>query len=239
MKTTTTVNKFRKALTGILVIGAGFLISPVYGQAPQAIKYQGVARDNVGNELTFQKLGLRLSIVANSATGTEVYVETHIDTTNEFGLFNVELGNGTTTDDFTAIDWGSTTHYLKVEMDDTGGTGYQEMGTSQLLAVPYALYADSAGAAPGSTPQTLTFAGGSLSISAGNTVTIPDSVNDLDADPLNEIQTLTLVGNDLSITGGNTALLKVKPPGLTAPPDIDRISQKLPLTPLLSILMPT
>jgi hypothetical protein len=190
------------------VIGAGFLISPVYGQAPQAIKYQGVARDNVGNELTFQKLGLRLSIVADSATGTEVYVETHIDTTNEFGLFNVEIGNGITTDDFTAIDWGSTTHYLMVEMDETGGTSYQEMGTSQLLAVPYALYADSAGAAPGSAPQTLTFqAGGTLSISGGNAVALPDNVDDLDADTLNEIQTLTLVGNDLSITGGNTVTL--------------------------------
>jgi len=205
---TTTLNKFRKALTGILVIGAGFLISPAYGQAPQAIKYQGVARDNVGNELTFQNLGLRLSIVTDSVAGTEAYVETHSTTTNEFGLFNVELGNGAVvTGSFPSIAWGTTTHYLKVEMDETGGTSYQEMGTSQLLAVPYALYADSAGAAPGSAPQTLTFAGGSLSISGGNMVTLPDSVNDFDADTLNEIQNLVLAGSELWITGGDTVTL--------------------------------
>ncbi len=214
---TTIQNKIRKALTGILLVGTGFLISSAYAQSPQAIKYQGVARDNVGNELAFQSLGLRLSIVVGNPGGASVYTETQNPTTNEFGLFNVEIGNGTmVTGNFSTIDWGADLHFLKVEMDETGGTAYQLMGTSQLLSVPYALYADSAGAAPGSAPQTLALSGNALSISGGNSVTLTDSVIDDDADPANELQTLSLSGSILSITGGNTVTLSATAPSDTS-----------------------
>lgn len=165
---TTFKNQFKKALAGILLAGTSFLIGPAaYGQAPQSMKYQGVARDNVGNELAYQSLGLRLSIVVGSPTGTSVYTETQNPTTNEFGLFNVKVGGGTlVSGNFTTIDWGSDSHYLKVEMDETGGTNYNLMGASELLSVPYALYAETSGDTTGKSVWTQK--GDTIYYNAGN-----------------------------------------------------------------------
>jgi hypothetical protein len=109
-------------------------------QVPQAFKYQAVARDINGDLLTNQTVSFLISILQGSASGTAVYVETHTSMTNDYGLVNLEIGNGTVVSgSFSAIDWGGDSHYLKVEMDPAGGTLYQAMGTSQLLSVPYAL----------------------------------------------------------------------------------------------------
>jgi hypothetical protein len=109
-------------------------------QVPQAFKYQAVARDLNGDLLMNQPVSFKISILQGSASGTAVYVETHTSMTNDYGLVNLEIGNGTVVSgSFSAIDWGGDSHYLKVEMDPAGGTLYQAMGTSQLLSVPYAL----------------------------------------------------------------------------------------------------
>jgi hypothetical protein len=72
----------------------------------------------------------------------KVYTELHIKTTNAFGLVDLEIGRGTApTGSFSAINWGTNMYFLKVDMDPAGGATYQLMGTSQLLSVPYALYA--------------------------------------------------------------------------------------------------
>jgi hypothetical protein len=77
-----------------------------------------------------------------------LYTETHSPTTNEFGLFSLNIGAGTiVTGVFAGIDWGTNDKFLKVEADFSGGTSFIEMGTSQLLSVPYALYAKYAGTA--------------------------------------------------------------------------------------------
>ena len=68
-----------------------------------------------------------------SATGTAVYTETHAVTTNEFGLVSLNIGAGTTSDDFSAIDWSNGPYFIKVELDENGGSNYSEMGTAQLL----------------------------------------------------------------------------------------------------------
>jgi len=116
------------------------LYSGLMAQVPQALKYQAVARDVNGDLLTNQNVSFRMSILQGSASGTAVYVEIHNSTTNDFGLVNLEIGNGTVVSgDFSAIDWGNNSHYIKIEMDPAGGTLYQPMGTSQLLSVPYAL----------------------------------------------------------------------------------------------------
>lgn len=115
------------------------------GQTPQAFKYQAVARDTTGNVLANQNVSFQISILQGSVTGTSVYVETHNTITNDFGLVNLEIGNGTPVSGyFTTIDWGTDSYFLKTEMDETGGTNYQLMGTSQLLSVPYALQAGNA-----------------------------------------------------------------------------------------------
>lgn len=205
-------------------------------QAPQAFQYQAIARDNTGLPITNQNVGLRVSIISGSPTGAILYVETHAPTTNQFGLFSVEIGQGTVANGtFNTITWGSNLHYLKVEMDETGGTAYQDMGTIQLISVPYALHAatadnvDDADANPTNEIQTLSLNGQDLTISGGNTLTLPSggggsqvlskagstislsggggSVNLLDDNASNEIQSLSLNGQNLSISGGNTLTL--------------------------------
>ncbi|PZF71329.1 hypothetical protein DN068_18715 [Taibaiella soli] len=107
--------------------------------------YQGVARNTNGQAMANQSVSLRLSIIDGSTSGTAQYVETQATTTNQFGLFNVQIGGGTAvTGTMGAVTWGSGNKYIKVEMDPGGGTTYTDMGTAQLLSVPYALQAGNA-----------------------------------------------------------------------------------------------
>lgn len=117
-----------------------------FAQSPNAFNYQGVARDNGGNVLTNQAIGLRISILSGSPTGTVEYTETHAVSTNAFGLFNVAIGTGSlVSGSFVGIDWSADDHYTSVEFDPTGTGSYSSLGTSQLLSVPYAMYAASSG----------------------------------------------------------------------------------------------
>ena len=121
----------------------------IYAQVPQGVGYQGVATDALGNELVNQSISIRASVISGSATGTIEWQETHNTSTDTFGLFNLTIGQGTSTGNgaqtsFANISWGANTHFLKIEMDVTGGTNYSFMGTNQLMSVPYALYAENA-----------------------------------------------------------------------------------------------
>jgi len=163
-----------------------------YSQTPQKISYQGVARNNAGVIIPNQNIGLRISIHSSSPTGTVVYKETHADSTNAFGLFTLEIGSGTVVSgNFSTISWGSNTFYLQVEMDASGGTSYSDMGTSQLVSVPYALYAKNAASAD----NAVYTAGTGISIS-NNIIT--------NTSPDTDDQTLSVSGNNLSISGGNS-----------------------------------
>ena len=116
-----------------------------FGQAPEAFKYQAVVRDAGGVILTNQAVGYQLTILQGSPSGTAVYSETFSPTANGYGLVNLEIGTGTTTDDFTLIDWANGPFFMETAADVTGGTSYVVMGTSQLVSVPYALYAKTSG----------------------------------------------------------------------------------------------
>jgi len=120
----------------------------LFAQAPQGFNYQAVARDGSGNILSESGLDVRIGLLAGSETGTLVWEEEHTVATNEFGLFTLIIGdpaatrtNGTAAL-FTDIDWGSDSHYMKIEINP--GTGYQEMGSARLMSVPYALFAENA-----------------------------------------------------------------------------------------------
>lgn len=132
-----------KKLITILFIS---ITSYIFAQSPEAFKYQSVIRNNSGQVISNQKVSLRLSILQGTSTGTSVYAETQYATTNEFGLINLEIGKGTlVSGNFATIAWGSASHFLQVEMDLAGGNAYTLFGSSQLLSVPYALYAKNAG----------------------------------------------------------------------------------------------
>ena len=88
-----------------------------------------------------QIISIRLSILDNAPSGTAIYVETHAITTNNSGLFNLSIGTGAViSGNFSAIDWGVNSKWLKTEMDASGGSIYQFSGTTQFLSVPYSLF---------------------------------------------------------------------------------------------------
>ena len=138
------MKKIYTILTAVLITASVFLPQQAGAQTPEAMSYQAVIRNASNQLVTNQGIGMQISILQGSATGTAVYVETHNTTTNANGLVTVELGNGTVVSgDFATIDWSADTYFIKTETDPTtaGGTSYTITGTSQLLSVAYALQA--------------------------------------------------------------------------------------------------
>lgn len=126
-----------------LLLLALFISFAAMAQVPQGISYQAIALNGSGNPVINSTVGVRLSILDNSASGTVLYTETHVKMTDAQGLFNTVIGQGTVvTGTFASINWGKNSKFLKVEMDVAGGTTYVLTGTTQLLSAPYALYAE-------------------------------------------------------------------------------------------------
>ena len=131
----------------ILTLGA-LLCCLTYGftQSPEKMSYQAVIRNTNGELVSNQTVGMQISIVQGSANGSAVYVETHSPATNENGLVSLEIGNGNASmGKFSTIDWSAGPYFIQTETDPSGGSNYSITGTSQLLSVPYALYAKTAG----------------------------------------------------------------------------------------------
>ncbi|MDA9161191.1 hypothetical protein N9O13_02190 [Crocinitomicaceae bacterium] len=130
----------------------GLTLSAQQEAPPQGINYQAVVYSDNGNNqpginspgqiLWNEDIGVQFSILSGSSTGTVIYKETHATSTDEFGMFDLVIGQGLVqgTQSFNLIDWGSGYHFLKVEVDKSGGTNYVEMSNQQLWSVPYALY---------------------------------------------------------------------------------------------------
>ena len=128
------------------ILAAILLTFSMYAQSPEAINYQAVVRDGSGNIIANQSIGVQISILQTTATGTVIFSESFTKTSNDFGLINLAIGTGTaTTGTFAGIDWSTGPYFVKTAVDVAGGTSYVDMGTSQLLSVPYALYAKNSG----------------------------------------------------------------------------------------------
>ena len=124
-------------------VGALLLTLSSFAQAPEKMSYQAVIRGANNALVTNQQVGMQISILQGS---TAVYEETQTPTSNTNGLVSLEIGTGTViSGSFTAIDWSADTYFIKTETDPTGGTNYTITGTSQLLSVPFALYATTSG----------------------------------------------------------------------------------------------
>ncbi|MGB8491308.1 MAG: MopE-related protein [Bacteroidales bacterium] len=130
-----------------LLIGIMFSITSLKAQdaPPQAFSYKAVIRKTSGAPVTLQNISLRISIYQNNIR-IPVYTEKFTTITSIFGEASIEIGNGTDKIGvFSEIKWGEDIFFLKVEVDIKGGRNYQEISTTQLLSVPYALYAGKAG----------------------------------------------------------------------------------------------
>ena len=142
--------------TKIYSIVAGLLLTAsVFAQAPQKMSYQAVIRNSSSTLITSTQVGMRISILQGSATGTAVYVEIYNPNpiTNANGLVSLEIGTGLpVTGTFATINWATGPYFIKTETDPTGGTNYSIVGTNELMSVPYALF--SANGTPGPTGLT-------------------------------------------------------------------------------------
>ena len=113
-----------------------------WAQVPQQISYQSVIRDGNNKVIASSPVGIKISLLQGSATGTAVYVETHRKSTNANGLVSLEIGTGTVlSGSFAGINWANGPYLIQTETDPTGGVNYSAPGVFALNSVPYALYA--------------------------------------------------------------------------------------------------
>lgn len=118
----------------------------LWAQSPEKMSYQAVIHNTNNQLVTNQQIGMRISILQGSISGSVVYMEKHSPTTNNNGIVSLEIGGGTVVSgSFLTINWAESSYFIKTETDPAGGTNYSITGTNQLLSVPYALYAKTAG----------------------------------------------------------------------------------------------
>ncbi len=150
-------------------------LSTAFSQVPNTFNYQAVVRNAAGEIITNKTVSFRISLLKDTEMGTVLYSETHTLSTNDFGLVNLKIGEGTKlSGNFSPGNWGDII-FTKVEIDPEGGSSFSHLATTKLSSVPYAFMA-----------QTV----------------VDDKVDDADADPANELQTLSLNGTLLELSNG-------------------------------------
>jgi len=111
-------------------------------QSPQKINFQSIVRNTNGVIISNKSVSFKITILSGSTTGTPVYSETHLKTTDAIGLVSLQIGTGTVASGvFSSLNWGNASHFIKLEADFTGGNTYVTLGTQELMSVPYAMYA--------------------------------------------------------------------------------------------------
>jgi len=176
---------------------------------PNAFNYSAVARNAAGQPIATTTIGIQITILKTSPTGASQYSENHFVNTDAFGLFNLVIGAGAVqSGSMATIDWSIDNYYLKVGMDAAGGTNFLTMGTTQLLSVPYAMYAKSAGSVNG---------GSGFSGNYNDLTNVPTNVSSFNNDAgyvTNENQQLSVstIGDTLYLQNGGFVII----PGISA-----------------------
>ena len=175
---------------------------------PNAFNYSAVARNAAGQPIATVTIGIQITILKTSPTGTSQYSENHFVNTDAFGLFNLIIGAGAIqSGSMATIDWSNDIYYMKVGMDASGGTNFLTMGTTQLLSVPYALHSKTADS----------ITGGTFSGNYNDLVNTPVNVSNFNNDAgyiNNESQQLSvsLLGDTLFLQNGGHVII----PGISA-----------------------
>ena len=140
----------------IAILAVVFITTSAFSQAPQFMSYQAVIRNSSNALIANTAVGMQISILQGSSSGTAVYVERQTPTTNVNGLATISIGSGSIlTGSFASINWATGPYFIKTETDPAGGSAYGITGTSQLQSVPYALFAASTGASSSSISGTI------------------------------------------------------------------------------------
>ncbi len=140
-------------------------------QTPEAFSYQAIIRNSSGELVKNQNVGFKFSILKGSVSGAVVYSESQNKLTDVNGLITLMIGAGSPiSGSMSSIDWSTDIYFMKSEVDVAGGTSYTINGTSQMLSVPYALYAKTSGSSiPGPMgPQGVTGATGPQGVGFSN-----------------------------------------------------------------------
>ncbi len=197
----------KKISIAIVLFFVGFSIAN--SQVPEKFNYQGIIRNSSGELIENTDISIQISLLEGSATGSAAYTEQHDVTTNAYGQFAVQVGNGIpVSGNFSTVNWASGQVYLKTEVDESGGDSYTEIGVVQLVTVPYAIYAkdvenkDDADANPSNEIQDLNLTSNILTIT-NNASATPVNLAAYQGTNTDE-QVLDLTGTNLSISGGNS-----------------------------------
>jgi hypothetical protein len=173
----------------VCLLAVFFLQQNINAQAPNKMSYQAVVRNASNALVASAPVGMKISILQGSASGTAVYEESHTATTNANGLATIEIGSGTVISGTMAgINWAAGPYFLKTETDPAGGTAYSISGTSELMSVPYAKFAESSGA---------------WTTAAGVTSNSNDNIGIGTTTPLTKLHVSTANSNVATFDGGN------------------------------------
>ncbi len=125
-----------------LVFSLAFMALTIasYSQAPQAFNYQAILRNSDGTGKANETVAIQISLIND--LGASSYMEVHNTQTNQLGLVNLVIGEGTSSNDLSTVDWSDGPYFLEVTVNGVS------MGSSPLLSVPYALYAASGNEGP-------------------------------------------------------------------------------------------
>ncbi len=172
-----------KTKNTVIILLLLFICSILNAQSPQKISFQAVIRNASNTVISLRPIGIKISLLQGSALGKLVYAETQTVTTNFNGLISIQIGTGNVVyGSFSAIDWAIGPYFIKTETDPNGGNDYTIIGTSELLSVPYALFALNSNTTHGLIGATgLTGETGAKGLDGINGVDGIDGINGIDA----------------------------------------------------------
>jgi uncharacterized protein (TIGR02145 family) len=129
-------------------------LTQLQAQTPQGFNYQATVRNTTGELIINSNVYFKFNVIQGAQTTVPVFTETHYVPTDDLGQVTLIIGEGTAnTGVFSEIDWSLGSYFLGIELSIDGPNDYVAMGTTQLLSVPYALYAANSGNATATTPD--------------------------------------------------------------------------------------